>query len=91
MEIHGVVGGYTGPGIKTVIPPRATVKVSCRLVPKQDPLEIVDLIRDTCREESVSLIIVTHSMEVAGQFERVDRLEEINRIMTNAELQLSKE
>jgi len=53
--------------------------------------KIVDLIRDTCREEGVSLIIVTHSMEVAGQFERVDRLEEINRIMTNAELQMSKE
>jgi hypothetical protein len=30
-------------------------------------------------------------MEVAGQFERVDRLEEINRIMTNAEFQMSKE
>jgi ABC-type lipoprotein export system ATPase subunit len=41
--------------------------------------KIIDLIRETCREEGVSLIIVTHSMEVAGQFERVDRLEEINR------------
>jgi ABC-type lipoprotein export system ATPase subunit len=40
--------------------------------------KIVDLIRDTCREEGVSLIIVTHSPEVAGQFERVDKLEEIN-------------
>src|SRR5205823_6106766 len=45
MEIHGVVGGYTGPGIKTVIPPRATVKVSCRLVPKQDPRKILKLIK----------------------------------------------
>jgi putative ABC transport system ATP-binding protein len=53
--------------------------------------KVVDLIRDTCREEGVSLIIVTHSMEVAGQFERVDRLEEINRIMTNSEFQMSKE
>lgn len=42
--------------------------------------KIVDLIRDTCREERVSLIIVTHSLEVAGQFQRVDRLEEVNRI-----------
>jgi len=40
--------------------------------------KIIDLIRDSCREESVSLIIVTHSLEVAGQFERVDRLEDIN-------------
>jgi putative ABC transport system ATP-binding protein len=41
--------------------------------------KIVDLIRDTCREEGVSLVIVTHSTEVAGQFTRIDRLEEINR------------
>lgn len=42
--------------------------------------KIVDLIKDTCREEGVSLIIVTHSLEVAGQFERVDKLEEINQV-----------
>ena len=41
---------------------------------------IIDLIRETCREEGVSLILVTHSQEVAGQFDRVDRLEEINRV-----------
>jgi len=45
MEIHGVVGGYTGPGIKTVIAPRAAVKVSCRLVPDQDPNRILKLIK----------------------------------------------
>ena len=45
MEIHGLVGGYIGPGIKTVIPPRATVKVSCRLVPKQDPRKILRLVK----------------------------------------------
>jgi acetylornithine deacetylase/succinyl-diaminopimelate desuccinylase-like protein len=33
FEVHGVVGGYTGPGVKAAIPPRAEVKVSCRLVP----------------------------------------------------------
>jgi ABC-type lipoprotein export system ATPase subunit len=45
--------------------------------------KIVDLIRDTCREENVSLIIVTHSIDVAGQFERVDKLEEINLVTAN--------
>ena len=37
------------------------------------------LIRDTCREERIALLMVTHSMEVASQFERVERLEAINR------------
>lgn len=42
--------------------------------------KIVDLIRDTCREENVSLIMVTHSTEVSGQFDRIDPLEQINRV-----------
>ena len=41
---------------------------------------IVDLIRDTCREENVTLLMVTHATEVAQQFERVDRLDEINQV-----------
>ncbi|HEY2412587.1 MAG TPA: ABC transporter ATP-binding protein [Pirellulaceae bacterium] len=46
--------------------------------------KIVDLIKGTCREENVALIIVTHSMEVAGQFERIDRLEDINLVTAAA-------
>lgn len=41
---------------------------------------VIDLIRNTCREENISLLIVTHAMEVADQFERIDRLEDINRV-----------
>jgi len=52
MEIHGVVGGYTGPGIKTVIPPSATVKISCRLVPKQQPRKILKLVRAFVKERN---------------------------------------
>ena len=36
-DVNGLVGGYTGAGAKTVIPSRATAKVSFRLVPEQDP------------------------------------------------------
>lgn len=41
--------------------------------------QIVDLIRDTCHEEQIALVLVTHASEVAGQFERLERLEEINQ------------
>ncbi len=39
---------------------------------------IIDLIRLTCKEEGVALILVTHAMEVAEQFDRIDRLEQVN-------------
>jgi ABC-type lipoprotein export system ATPase subunit len=41
---------------------------------------VIDLIRSTCREESVALFLVTHAPEVAGQFERVEQLEQFNRV-----------
>ncbi len=44
---------------------------------------IIDLIKDVCREESVAILMVTHSDEIANQFERVERLEQINRAFTD--------
>ena len=58
FEVHGVVGGYTGPGIKTVIPPRAEVKISCRLVPNQDPKKIQKVIREFVRAHNRDVKIV---------------------------------
>lgn len=46
FEVHGLVGGYTGPGIKTVVPGQAELKVSMRLVPDQKPEDILKLLRD---------------------------------------------
>ncbi|MFG0255782.1 MAG: ABC transporter ATP-binding protein, partial [Rhodopirellula sp. JB053] len=41
---------------------------------------VLDLIIDSCRSESIALLMVTHSMDVADRFERIERLEDINRI-----------
>lgn len=41
LEVHGIAGGFTGAGAKTVIPATATAKVSLRLVPNQDPDQVV--------------------------------------------------
>ncbi len=43
LDANGLIGGFTGEGAKTVIPARATAKVSMRLVPHQDPAEIFAL------------------------------------------------
>jgi acetylornithine deacetylase/succinyl-diaminopimelate desuccinylase-like protein len=51
-EVHGFVGGYTGPGVKTIIPPRAEVKVSFRLVPNQDPKKIEKMVRRFVKERN---------------------------------------
>jgi acetylornithine deacetylase/succinyl-diaminopimelate desuccinylase-like protein len=42
-EVNGLLSGYTGEGAKTVLPAKAMAKVSCRLVPDQEPVEIEKL------------------------------------------------
>jgi acetylornithine deacetylase/succinyl-diaminopimelate desuccinylase-like protein len=42
-EVNGLLSGYTSEGAKTVLPAKAMAKVSCRLVPDQDPREIAKL------------------------------------------------
>ena len=43
LEVNGMWGGYEGPGQKTVIPTEAHAKITCRLVPNQDPDDVVAL------------------------------------------------
>jgi acetylornithine deacetylase/succinyl-diaminopimelate desuccinylase-like protein len=50
LEFNGVTGGYQGVGSKTVIPSKASVKITCRMVPGQNPNKVLDGIRAYMRE-----------------------------------------
>ena len=45
-EVNGIIGGYTGDGFKTVLPSKASAKISFRLVGAQDPHAIRESFRD---------------------------------------------
>jgi len=44
LEVNGMWGGYQGPGGKTIVPSEARAKITCRIVPDQDPNEVVELV-----------------------------------------------
>ncbi len=52
FEVHGITGGYQGPGVKTIVPYRGQAKISTRLVPDQNPKKVFRLIRDFVRERN---------------------------------------
>jgi acetylornithine deacetylase/succinyl-diaminopimelate desuccinylase-like protein len=52
FEVHGIAGGFTGAGAKTVIPARATAKVSMRLVPNQDPEKVLKAFKEWVNAET---------------------------------------
>jgi acetylornithine deacetylase/succinyl-diaminopimelate desuccinylase-like protein len=45
FEVHGLVGGYTGPGVKTIVPPRAELKATVRLVPDMKGEKMARLVK----------------------------------------------
>ena len=52
FEVHGIAGGFTGAGAKTVIPAKAVAKVSIRLVPKQDPDKVLRAVEQFVQENT---------------------------------------
>jgi len=65
LEVHGIRGGFTGEGAKTVIPARATAKISTRLVADQRPDEAAEQLRaaiaEACPRGVTAELKVLHS------------------------------
>jgi acetylornithine deacetylase/succinyl-diaminopimelate desuccinylase-like protein len=49
LEVNGIYGGFQGEGNKTVLPSEAHAKITCRLVPDQDPDRIIE-----CLEQHIA-------------------------------------
>ena len=52
FEVHGIAGGFTAAGAKTVIPAKATAKVSIRLVAKMDPEKVIAAFKEFVRKKT---------------------------------------
>lgn len=64
-DINGITSGYQGPGAKTVIPSKASAKVSMRLVPNQDPKKVQQIFESTLRErcpKNVTIEFANHGL-----------------------------
>lgn len=59
LEINGIFGGFSGEGIKTVLPSEAGAKITCRLVPDQDPDEIVAKLKAHIEKNKPAGVTVT--------------------------------
>ncbi|MFL5787050.1 MAG: M20/M25/M40 family metallo-hydrolase, partial [Flavisolibacter sp.] len=65
IEINGIWGGYTGEGAKTVLPSKATAKISARLVPNQSSEKITEMLLNHFRKIAPSSVKV-HAFEHHG-------------------------
>src|SRR5699024_11182060 len=63
FEINGMYGGYQGEGTKTIIPSTATAKITCRLVPGQDPEKIQELLENHIHKAAPSGVTVDVTKE----------------------------
>jgi acetylornithine deacetylase/succinyl-diaminopimelate desuccinylase-like protein len=61
FEVHGIVGGYNGPGVKTSIPGKAELKFSCRLAPNQNPKTIARRLRAYIRKLNPAVKVHFHA------------------------------
>lgn len=64
LDVHGIIGGYTGDGGKTVLPSKAHIKFSMRLVPDQDPAKIATAVATYLAD--IMPPTVTYNLQAVG-------------------------
>ena len=62
FEVHGLVGGYAGPGIKTVVPANGELKISMRLVPNQKPEKMFNLLKRFVKKQNPNVTVEPEGM-----------------------------
>ena len=71
FEIHGLTGGYHGPGIKTIVPGSGELKITMRLVPNQTPEKVFALLKKFVAKVNSSVKVEPENMlhPFKGSFE----------------------
>jgi acetylornithine deacetylase/succinyl-diaminopimelate desuccinylase-like protein len=67
MTITGLASGYSGPGMKTIIPSTAMARIDMRLVPNQDPKRVFELVQGHLREQASGVELVRISSGPASR------------------------
>lgn len=57
FEVHGITGGYSGPGVKTIVPHCAEAKISMRLVPNQKPERMIEIFTKFVKEKCPDAVV----------------------------------
>lgn len=84
LEFNGISGGYGGEGSKTIVPHKASVKISVRLVPDQDPARIEDLLEQWFLQNCPPGATVEYQRGHSGPSYLVGRGEKERRLLEGA-------
>lgn len=84
LEINGISGGYTGTGFKTVIPSMAIAKISCRIVPHQDPEKVARSIANYLKKIAPKGLEIEATWDHGGKSVRSSPDTEISHVCSDA-------